>query len=151
MKITAEYLAQYTYLESQIKRMRRKLKYYEKNPLKSQHGVVKGSMLDFPYAQFQFVISGPNVKSDEKRKELIQQLLIDLKGNEQLYEDMKLDIELFLEKVTDLEMKSILQMKYVDNISLEKIGAELGYDKSSISRKIDRFLKSFEDSTHATK
>ncbi|PXV88453.1 uncharacterized protein DUF1492 [Lachnotalea glycerini] len=151
MNITSEYLAQYTYLESQIKRLRRKYEYYKKNPIKSEYGVVTGSMPNFPYAQCHFVVTGPNIKSDEERQKIISQLLIDIKGNERLYEDMKLEIELFLEGIADLEMKTIMQMKYIDNMSMEKIGEELNYDKSSISRKIDKFLKSIEDATHATR
>lgn len=148
--ITREYLAQYTYLESQIKAMERKLKYYEKHPLLAEHGVVKGSMGNFPYAQCHFVVAAPNVKSDEERKQKISQLLIDVQGNKQLYEDMKLDIEHFIENISDLEMKTIMQMKFVDNLSLDKIGEKLNYDKSSISKKIDRFLKYNEDSTNST-
>lgn len=148
--ITREYLAQYTYLESQIKSMERKLRYYEKHPLTAYHGVVKGSMGGFPYAQCHFVVSAPEIKSDEERKRKISQLIIDVKGNKQLYEDMKLDIECFVENISDLEMKTIMQMKFVDNLPLEKIGDQLGYDKSSISKKIDRFLKSCEDSTNST-
>jgi DNA-directed RNA polymerase specialized sigma subunit len=47
-------------------------------------------------------------------------------------------------------MKTIMQMKFVDNLPLEKIGDKLGYDKSSISKKIDRFLKNIEHSTNST-
>lgn len=148
--ITREYLAQYIYLESQIKAMDRKLRYYEKHPLMASHGVVKGSMGGFPYAQCHFVVSAPEMKSDEERKNKISQLLINLAGNKQLYEDMKLDIECFVESISDLEMKTIMQLKFVDNLPLDKIGDKLGYDKSSISKKIDRFLKSCEDSTNST-
>ena len=42
--LTRDYLATYTYLESEIKRIRRRIKHYEDNPVQQVCGVVKGSM-----------------------------------------------------------------------------------------------------------
>ena len=70
----------------------------------------------------------------------MNQLIVDLHGNEQLYEDMKLDIELFIESLTKIEDKAILRLKYIDKWTDERIGAELGYDRSTIYKKIDKIL-----------
>lgn len=140
MVITREFLAQYVYLDSYIKSIRRRLKYFENHPVLAEHGVVGGSMRNFPYAQCHFVVSGPNVKSDEERKKIVSQLLVDLQGNEQLYEDMKLDIELFIESLESIEDKAIMRLKYIDKWTDERIGTELGYDRSTISKKIDRII-----------
>lgn len=142
MKLTREYLATYTYLESEIKRLRRRIKYYENNPLTSEYGIVKGSLKQFPFTECHFVVSGANVKSNEEREKMVRQLLIDLKGNEQMFEDMKLEIECFLEKlpVEEVEIKHILAMKYVERISENEIANKLGYERSTIGKKIDRIL-----------
>jgi hypothetical protein len=142
MVLTREYLASYTYLESEIKRIKRRIKYYEDNPLRSEYGVVKGSLQQFPYTECHFVISGANIKTNEEREKAIKQLLINLKGNEQLFEDMKLEIECLLEKLDleDMEMKHILTMKYIERRTENDIAVELGYDRRSIGKKIDRFL-----------
>ena len=140
MVITREYLTQYVYLDSYIKSIRRRLKYFKEHPVKSAHGVVRGSMNGFPYAQCHFVVSGPDVKSDVERKKLVSQLLVDLKGHLQLYEDMKLDIEMFIESLEKVEDRAILRLKYIDKWTDERIGAELGYDRSSISKKIDKII-----------
>jgi hypothetical protein len=142
MKLTREYLATYTYLESEIKRLRRRIKYYENNPLTSEYGIVKGSLKQFPFTECNFVVSGANVKSNEEREKMIRQLLIDLKGNEQLFEDMKLEIECFLEKIPpeEIEIKRILLMKYIERKTENEIAVELGYDRRSIGKKVDRFI-----------
>ena len=142
MKLTREYLATYTYLESEIKRLRRRIKYYENNPLTSEYGIVKGSLQQFPYTEYHFVVSGANVKSNEEREKAVRQLLIDLKGNEQLFEDMKLEIECFLEKLgpEQLVMKQILYFRYVERWSYDEIARELNYDRTTVQKKIDRFL-----------
>lgn len=142
MKLTREYLATYTYLESEIKRLRRRIKYYENNPLTSEYGIVKGSLKQFPYAECHFVVSGASVKSSEERDRMVRQLLIDLKGNEQLFEDMKLEIECFLEKLESdqVEIKQILYYRYVERWAYDEIAKEMNYDRTTIQKKIDRFL-----------
>lgn len=149
MVITREFLAQYVYLESELKRIRRRLKYYETHPMQGEHGVVSGSMKNFPYAACHFVVGPASIKSDEQRNKDIKQLAIDLKGNEQLFQDMKLEIELFLETTpelkNDLEMKNILRMKYVEGMKDKDIAKKTGYDRSTICKKIDRFLERYEN------
>lgn len=141
--LTREYLETYAYLESEIKRIQRRLKYYEAHQAQAAYGVVKGSMQQFPFTECHFVVSGPTIKSTEQRNKAVRQLAIDLKGNQQLFEDMKLDIEAFLESIPpdDVEMKHILALKYVERKTDEEIGNELGFSRRAIGDKIDRFLK----------
>lgn len=146
MIITREYLANYVYLESRIKSIRRRLRYFEQHPLTASHGVVKGSMNGFPYAATHFVVGGAEMKSDAERNRAVSQLVVDLKRNEQLFEDMKLDIELFIENsdFLTLEEQTILRLKYIDQFTDAQIGRELGYDRSSISKKIDKIVEKSE-------
>lgn len=144
MIITREFLAQYVYLDSYIKSIRRRLKYFEKHPVLAEHGVVSGSMKEFPYAECHFVVSGPKVKSDSERKRIVNQLIIDLHSHEQLYEDMKLDIELCIDSLENIEDKVILRLKYIDNWTYERIGEELGYDRTTISKRIDKIIGKIE-------
>lgn len=141
--ITREYFANYKYLESRIKSMRRRITYFERHPLSGVHGVVKGSMSGYPFAECHFVISAPSIKSAEERNVLINQLSIDLAGNLLLFEDMKLDIEEFIEnsELLNMEEQTIFRLKYIENWSYEKIGDTIGYDKSAVSRKIDKVLE----------
>ena len=79
----------------------------------------------------------------EERDKTIRQLLIDLKGNEQLFEDMKLDIEQYLESFPPehLQDKRLLVMKYVDRMSDYDIAADLDCDRSTVSKRIDRIIE----------
>ena len=140
--LTREYLATYTYLESEIKRIQRRIKYYKDHPVRQSYGVVKGSMQQFPFAECHFVVSGPTIKNPAERDKAIRQLIIDLKGNLQLFEDMKLDIETYLETLPpeQLEIKHILALKYVERKKDREIAKILICDRSTITKKIDRFL-----------
>lgn len=147
MVLTREYLEQVTRLEIENKKIRKKIEYYEKHPLQMEHSVVKGSRHQFPYTECQYVVSGAAKPQDEeKRKRVIRQLYIDLYGNEQILEDMRLDIELFLESlpVLDLEIKQILSMRYVDGLTDSEIAKEIKCERSSIGKKVYRFLKRYE-------
>ena len=142
--LTREYLATYTFLAAEIERMKKRIKYYENHPLQRTYGVVKGSLNQFPFTECHFVVSGPTIKSSEERDKAIRQLIIDLKGNERLLNDMKLDIELYLETLPPeyLEIKHILALKYVDGKKDGEIAGIIKCDRSTISKKIDRFLNS---------
>lgn len=85
-------------------------------------------------------MSGVHVKSDEERKKVVSQLLVDLKGHERLYEDMKLDIESFIENLEDIEEKTILRLKYIDRMTDSQIAEQFNFDRSTISKKIDKIL-----------
>jgi hypothetical protein len=73
---------------------------------------------------------------------MVRQLLIDLKGNEQLFEDMKLEIECILEKLgpENLEIKQIPYYRYVERRYYEDISKEMNYDRTTIQKKNDEFL-----------
>ncbi len=98
LKITRDFFTNYVYLESRIKSIKRRLRYFETHPLTTEHGIVKGSMNRFPYTECHFVVSGVRSKSREERENAVNQLVTDLKRNECVFEDMKLDIESFLGK-----------------------------------------------------
>ena len=138
--MTADFLEKYTLLEPEIKRIKRRIEYYQKNPLSSVHGVVKSCTREAPFRETHMIISGSEVKSSEQRENQVQQLLADLSANECVYEDMKLEIEMYIESIEDLEIKSIMKMRYVDGMRFDKIGERLGYDRTSISKKINKYL-----------
>lgn len=146
MKITRKYLSNYSCLESRIKSIKRRLRYFDSHPLTASHGVVKGSMAEFPYAECQFIVGGAEPTSARDRDTIVSQLIVDLRRNEQLFEDMKLGIELLIEneEELDLEEQTILRLKYVDGFTDAQIGMELGYDRSTISKKIDKIIEKCE-------
>jgi len=40
-----------------------------------------------------------------------------------------------------MELRQIFQYRYIDEMTTMEIGELLGYDRSTISKKIDRFLE----------
>ena len=138
--VSKELFEKYNAIEREIKRINRKLDYYSQHPMSGIHGVVSGSRRDFPYSECHFVISGSDVKSDEARKQKIQNLMIALQERKREYENIQIEIDIAIEEIEDIEMRQILQYKFIDRMTDYEIGNELGYERSTISKKISDFF-----------
>lgn len=141
--VSREFLEQYAAITSNLRSLERRKKYYEDHPLLQEHGVVRGSMVDFPFTETHIVVSGTsvNAKSAEQRKAEINQNLVDIEVNRLVLEDMKLEIERFINKsVRGAENKAIFRLHFIDGRTLQQIGDELHMDKSTVSRRIDNVL-----------
>ena len=139
--LTRQLLDDYSKLEREIERINKKLDYYANNPIRSSHGVVKGSMGKFPYAACHFVVNSPDIKDATVREKNVRNLVIELGNKKNEYENLKTDIDVAIESVDDMEMRQILQYKYIEELTDAEIGALLGYDRSTISKKISNYLK----------
>lgn len=140
MALTRELLNQYSSTAKELKNINRKIDYYLNVVDTSEHGVVKGSMKEFPYAQKHFVLSGSSVKSDNERHEKIMQLLVRLQEQKQKYEDLVVDIGLAIEDVPEPEMNSIFFLKFVEGKTDKEIADTLGYERSTITKKIGAYF-----------
>lgn len=141
IEMEREYLENYLLLDKTIKRCEKKLKYYLDHPVKTVSGTVMSSMREFPYCLTHLTISASdNPKVEERRNELIKQLMLEIVSNLKKYEEQRIYVDLFLEEIDDLEIKEILNLKYIDGMTHEQIGEVMGYDQSSISKKIDAYF-----------
>lgn len=142
MVLTRKIFEDYLNIEHEIKRINRKLDYYSRHPIASSHGVVRGSMGGFPYAQCHFVVGAPDVKSSNDRHNRVMELMVDLSEKKNMYEDIQFEIDMAIEDIEDLEIKQILQLKYIERWTDEEIGEEIGCERSTVSKKISKFFES---------
>lgn len=140
-----QYLEDYLLLEKSIKRCEKKLEYYLNHPVRTISGTVMSSMKNFPYCMTHLTISASdNPKAEEQRYELIRTLTLEIAHNMQKYEEKRLYIDLFIESIEDLEIKEILNQRYLEGKTVEQIAEDMFYAKSTISKKIDDFLADSE-------
>lgn len=143
--MTREYLEDYLLLEKSIKRCEKKLKYYLDHPIRTVSGTVMSSMKGFPYCLTHLTISASdNPAAENKRNELIRSLVTEIASNMRSYEEKRLYVDMFIESIEDLEIKEIVNLRYIDGKTLEQIGEELNYDKSSISKKLDNYFQQIQ-------
>lgn len=141
MILTKELLEEYGRAKKLIEETQRKIDYYSKIRIKSEHGVVQGSMKEYPYAPRHLVLSGSDIKSDEARQEKLQQLLITLVERQRYYEGLEIDVAYAIEQIEDADVRQIIEMRYVQKMSDKEIAQEMCYNRETISRKINNYLK----------
>lgn len=56
--------------------------------------------------------------------------------------------EKFIETIDDSEMRTILRQYYINGHTQEAIGSKLGYDDSTISKKLDAFWKDLSNNSN---
>ena len=141
-----EYFENYLLLDKSIKRCEKKLKYYLEHPLKTVSGTVMSSMKSFPYCLTHITISASdNPKAELERNELIKKLTSELISNMQKYEEQRVYIDLFIENIEDVTTKEIFNQRYIDGKTLEQIGNDLGYDFSTIGKKINAYFQEIQE------
>ncbi len=85
------------------------------------------------------------LKEYKSKKEEIKEI-----RQEKRYEDRILiltkeceAVERFIEEIPESLLRRIFRMYYIDNLTQKEIGDTLNMERSSISKKINRYLKSF--------
>jgi hypothetical protein len=140
--VSKDILVQYSDLQEEIKDVRRRIGELEKqiaafeekgyseiDKVRGGEGGLQSFKIEgFPYAKY----------SKKKtllysRKAILETLELDLL-------EMTNDVEAYIASVNNSEMRRILTMRFIDNMNFEQIGKILGYDRTSISKKIDKFI-----------
>lgn len=94
--------------------------------------LVRGSLSEHPYTAVGISIIGVDEDAAAKLRRKLERKCSQL-------QDEIAELEVFLDGIDDPEMRLILRLLYVDGLSQEQIGSELGYTQSVISRKLKRF------------
>lgn len=140
--VSKNILVQYCDLQEEIKGVRRRIGELEKAIAEMDgHGyseidtVIGGSggiqhfkIEGFPYEKY----------SKKKtllyaRKSILETLEFDLL-------EMTNEVEEFIISVEESRMRMILTLRFVENRTYEQIGYVLGYDRTSISKMVDKFM-----------
>ena len=126
--ITEEKLGQLIALRSEVKAIKKQIE-RRKGMAKYQADIVKGSMSEFPYSEVHI----PDPLSEKlKRKEERLELEI-------------AEIEFFIDTIDDPMMRTIIRYRYSLGMTYQEIGFEVGYEQSTVKKKIDKFLEQFKE------
>lgn len=134
-------LNQYRALQREIPKLNKYLvKLYERlEDIPVVSGKVSKSSDDFPYIEQHVTVEMEEPKQATEIKKQIRCKEIRL---EQAEMD-KTEIEMFIASIPDSLDRQIFELMYLGEkrVSQSKVGEMLGYDQSSISLKIDKYLK----------
>lgn len=150
MVLTRSVIDEYLEKKRELNKLNRQIDYYSKCVPKSEHGVVQSSMREYPFAATHIVLSGSDVQSDDELHKKLQQLVITLRQRQNEYDNVVIDIECNI-ALMEKEIGTIFFMKYVQEKSDKEIANELGYERSTITKKINSYFKEQEETfTHFT-
>ena len=100
-------------------------------------GKVTGSSRDFPYTEVR-----TSVLMDEPKEmdEIDKQIRIREKRREQV-EKLITEIELFIAEIPDSRDRQIFELRYIEELTMKKVGERVGYSKGRVSQIISGYLK----------
>ena len=135
-------LIQYCDLQEEIKGVRKRISELEKaieameEEGYSEIDTVKGGSGGIQH----FKIEGFPYEKYSKRKTLLYARKSILETLEFDLLEMTNDVEEFIATVPDSKIRMILTMRFIDGLSFEQIGDRLNYDRTSVSKKLDKFM-----------
>lgn len=143
MEAAKEFLSQYNDLKVEISELENRIKKLKSKKIGIEQDSVKGSSNVFPYIERKFTIEGynyPEVDRKEERLIKLNQLLYKRKNK---CEDMKLQIEEFINTIPDSKTRRVFHYRYIDNFSWCVIAGKIGKTDESYPRKIihDKYLE----------
>lgn len=130
-----ELLKQYNDLKSEIAELKNRIEKLEEYRIKCERDSVKGSSAYFPYVQRNFSIEGYNILEEDKKRERLMKLNELLAKRKTKCEDMKLQIEEFINNIPDSKTRRVFQYRYIDNLSWQAIAIKLDKVHESYPRK----------------
>ena len=140
--VTKQILIQYNDLQKEIREVRGRIANLEKYIERiEEDGNVADIVSGGDGGIQHFKIEGFPYPEYSKKKTLLltrKSILVQLESelDEQINE-----VENFISTVSDSKMRRILTMRFIEDKSFEQIGIAIGYDRTSISKKIDKFME----------
>jgi len=136
-----EQLSQLYYLNREIEMLKKQL-----GATKPQLATdsVKGSDISFPYTQHSIMITGIDWQDYEQK---IKRLQNQISRRVSKLMDTLNEINEFIDSIEDAEIRQIVSLRYVNNLTWQQVAFHIGcHDEGVPRKKCERFLKTSEKS-----
>lgn len=104
-------------------------------------GKVKGSDKNFPYCERNFTIDGVDDKEMSKYQGLIDKAQNDVYEKLTKYNEMKVEVDLFILKIPNEKHREIFRMIYIDNKKNVDVAKMLNYSQPRITQIIKEYVE----------
>ena len=135
-----EQLERYRSQKEEIRELRYKLEHLGEGDSLIGNSTIFDYSNGFPRPQ---AVVGYDYKKESSLRERYSTRL------EKLRQDCN-ETEQWVEAIPDSQMRRIFRMRFLEGMILEQIGKKMHVDKSTVSRKIENFLKVATHATNAT-
>ena len=144
--MTKKELEQYRFIQLKIESLERRILALKKLRSETRNGIVIGSNPEFPYQEIHYHLEGYNVSEEEERREKLSRLIMELEDARTKATDAYIRTEEYIKSIKDEKLATIFAMIYIEGMTQSEVAEKLGYDRSTISKKIDGFLKDSHNS-----
>ena len=131
INLTKKRLEQYRDLKGEIQELKDKIDHLANDDSLIGNDVINDYRTGYPRPQ---AVVGIDRKEYEKLKREYNARIV-------AYDQICLEIEDFIGGIDDSQLRRIFRMRYIDGMRFKDIGKKLYLDRSSISKKIDGYLK----------
>lgn len=131
MEMTKERLEAYKSNKEEIRELRYKLEHLGEGDSLIGNSVIKSYLTGYPRPQ--------SVVGYDRKKEI--RLRTTYQARIQKLEAECVEVELWIEEIPDSLTRRIFRMYYIDGLSQKAVAQKVHLDRSSISKKIDAYLK----------
>jgi len=133
-------LEQYGSLKMEVQILEQKIKKIYATPARIEHAFVKGSNSEFPYEPKSFHVSGYSIIADSKKRLRKKKLKEMLKKKKAECEEELLEIQEYINNISDSCTRVIFTMTFIDGLKLEQVAKKIHMDRSSVGKKITKYL-----------
>lgn len=140
MRVTEKELSQYKAIKNEIADLTKRI-HETKQAEVVPFGTVKGSSKYFPYTSQTFKVAGIDPADATHRQKQITELLRQREIQRDELLKKQVEIENYISGIKDSTTRTIFRMYFIDGLSQWQIARKLGYEQSSISQRIRRFMK----------
>ena len=102
---------------------------------------VQESSKEFPYVQTTVKIEGYDYAGEQKSRRLIRQKKILLQQRKEQAEALELRITMYINSIPDSKIRRIIEYKYIEGYTWEKIGRIFHCDRTTAEKKVSNYLK----------
>lgn len=136
--IDKELLEQLSSLHSEVEDLQKRLDKLENKPLRTVIDSVQGSSISYPYIQHQCTIEGVEYPKGNKQRRKLRKLI---QENKRKIDKKIINLEYELKKVEDSNIRTIIRLKYEDNLNWTQVGHEMNMSGDQARMALKRFLK----------
>ena len=104
-------------------------------------GKVKGSDSEYPYCERSFTIDGVDEKEMARFENKINIAKADMLAKKTVYENAKIDVDIFILKIPNARHREILKMIYVDDLKKVDVAKRCHYSQPRISQIINEYTE----------
>ena len=135
--MTKKELEQYCKLKKEVAYLHRRLdKLYDKD-IPEISGKVQASAPEYPCIMRGVSVQMYEPKANDARNEVIALL----ENRQRRCEEKMLEVERYIDKIEDAELRQIFEMRYMEGMKLEEIAEMLNQERSGIGKKITAHLQ----------